>query len=32
MTQKMGVYKDGRNKHRPWVCRWYGDYDPATGR
>lgn len=32
MTNKIGVYRDVRNKGRPWVCRWYGEYDPATGR
>jgi integrase len=32
MTNKIGIYKDVRNKGKPWVCRWYGEYDPATGK
>ncbi len=32
MTSKIGIYKDLRNKRCPWVCRGYGEYDPATGR
>jgi integrase len=32
MTNKIGIYKDTRNKGKPWVCRWYGEYNPATGK
>jgi len=32
MVKKIGVYRDPRNKCRPWVCRWYGEYDPKTGK
>lgn len=32
MVRKIGIYKDPRNKSRPWVCRWYGDYDPKIGK
>ncbi len=32
MITKIGIYKDVRNKGKPWVCRWYGEYDPATGK
>ncbi|UCE46646.1 MAG: site-specific integrase [Phycisphaerales bacterium] len=32
MTNKIGIYRDLRNKRRPWVCRWFGDYDPETGK
>jgi integrase len=28
---KIGLYKDPR-KQRPWVVRWFGEYDPATGK
>jgi len=31
MTTKVGLYKDKRNKRRPWVVRWFGEYDPAIG-
>ena len=31
MITKIGVYRDPRKK-RPWVVRWYGDYDPTTGK
>ncbi len=32
MTTKTGLYRDKRNKHRPWVVRWFGEYDPAKGK
>jgi integrase len=32
MVTKVGIYKDPRNKRRPWCCRWYGEYDPATNK
>jgi len=32
MVGKIGIYKDPRNKKRPWVVRWFGEYDPTTGR
>jgi len=32
MTTKVGLYRDKRNKHRPWVVRWYGEYDPEKGK
>ena len=32
MVKKIGLYKDSRNKHKPWVVRWFGEYDPATGK
>jgi integrase len=31
MIQKIGLYKDPR-KQRPWVVRWFGEYDPNTGK
>ncbi|MFC1781013.1 tyrosine-type recombinase/integrase [Planctomycetota bacterium] len=31
MITKIGVYRDPRKK-KPWVVRWYGDCNPATGR
>ncbi len=31
MITKIGLYRDPRKK-RPWVVRWYGEYDPATGK
>ena len=31
MITKIGLYRDPRKK-KPWVIRWYGDYDPATGK
>jgi integrase len=31
MVTKIGVYRDPRKK-KPWVVRWYGEYDPATGK
>jgi len=30
MTTKVGLYRDQRNKRRPWVVRWFGEYDPST--
>lgn len=32
MIAKIGLYKDPRNTNKPWVVRWYGEYDPATGK
>jgi len=32
MTTKVGLYKDTRNKGRPWVVRWFGEYDPEKGK
>ncbi len=32
MITKIGIYKDPRNKKRPWVIRWYGEYEPSTGK
>lgn len=32
MITKVGLYKDPRNKNRPWIVRWYGEYDPDIGR
>lgn len=32
MTSKIGIYKDNRNKGKPWVCRWYTVVDPETGK
>ena len=31
MIAKIGIYRDPRKK-KPWVVRWYGDYDPTTGK
>ena len=31
MIQKIGLYKDPR-KQRPWVVRWFGEYDLNTGK
>jgi integrase len=31
MITKIGLYKDPR-KQKPWVVRWYGEFDPATGK
>lgn len=31
MITKIGIYRDPR-KTKPWVVRWFGDYDPATGK
>ena len=32
MTTKVGLYKDKRNKRRPWVVRWFGEYDPEKSK
>ena len=32
MIEKMGIYKDPRRKVRPWVVRWFGEYDIETGK
>ena len=32
MTTKVGIYRDKRNKRRPWVVRWCGEHDPITGK
>ena len=32
MTTKVGLYKDKRNMHRPWVVRWFGEYDPEKSK
>jgi len=32
MTTKIGLYRNPRSPTRPWVVRWYGEYDPATGK
>jgi integrase len=31
MITKIGLYKDPR-RQRPWVVRWFGEYDPAAGK
>lgn len=31
MITKIGLYRDPRKK-KPWVIRWFGEYDPATGK
>lgn len=31
MITKIGLYRDPRKK-KPWVIRWYGEYDPASGK
>ena len=31
MINKIGLYRDPRKK-KPWVVRWFGAYDPATGK
>ena len=31
MITKIGLYKDPRKK-RPWVVRWFGEYDPGTDK
>jgi len=31
MIAKIGLYRDPRKK-KPWVIRWYGEYDPASGK
>ena len=30
-TTKVGIFHDPR-KRQPWVVRWFGEYDPATGK
>lgn len=32
MTSKITVAHDTRNKKKPHVVRWYGEYDPSTGK
>lgn len=32
MNAKVTVCRDRRNEHKPHIVRWYGDYDPHTGR
>jgi len=32
MVRKIGLYHDKRNKGKPWVVRWFGEYDPGTGK
>ena len=32
MVTKIGIYRDPRNKGRPWVCRWFTIVDPETGK
>jgi len=32
MVKNVGIYRDSRNKRRPWVCRWYGEYNPQTSK
>ena len=32
MTTKVSLYRDKRNKHRPWIVRWFGEYDPTKGK
>lgn len=32
MVTKIGLYPDKRNKKKTWVVRWFGEYDPATGK
>ena len=31
MITKIGLYRDPR-KTKPWVVRWFGEYDPNTGK
>lgn len=31
MISKIGLYSNPRNK-KPWVVRWYGGYEPDTGK
>ncbi|MBA7669823.1 hypothetical protein ES703_77957 [subsurface metagenome] len=31
MITKIGLYRDPR-KTKQWVVRWFGEYDPATGK
>jgi integrase len=32
MVKKIGIYRDPRSKNQPWVCRWFGEYNPQTGK
>ena len=32
MTHKIGIYRDPRNKGKPWVCRWFTVVDPESGK
>ncbi len=32
MVTKVGVYKDSRNKGKPWAVRWFTVSDPKTGK
>lgn len=32
MTNKVGLYRDQRNKGKPWVVRWFGEFDPVKGK
>ena len=32
MVTKIGIYKDLRNKGKPWVVRWFTVVDPETGK
>lgn len=32
MTHKIGIYKDPRNKGKPWVVRWFTVVDPDNGK
>lgn len=29
-TTRVGIYRNPRKRH-PWIVRWFGEYDPATG-
>ena len=32
MSAKVTIGCDNRNKEKPWVCRWSGDFDFDTGK
>lgn len=32
MRNKVTIGRDKRNKSSPWSVRWFGQYDPATGK
>lgn len=32
MTRKVGIYKNPRSRGRPWVVRWFGEYDPTKDK
>lgn len=32
MVTKIGIYRDRRNKGKPWSCRWFTVSDPETGK